>query len=205
MGIDAVVYAKIDRPATEDEIRGWAYQIGAAFGPSRFYIQRPRDPLFSGDEPVGAIAYGEKYDEGAGDFIQDRCVVNARLASRYYGPFYERGDWSFIRSVIAWMRHNMPDGSTVYYGGDCDAGEDIVTDDLMNEIDELFFRSGNQNYHQRYVDQDHQHDCPLCQVAMPQFGFGQKYEMYQCLGCGYKLSTRDSGATWKENEEDLFG
>jgi len=205
MGIDAVIYAKLNRPATEDEIRDWSFRIGAAFGHDRFFIQQPRIKGYNNAEPHGAITLREIYHEDVDDYNADPFQVNVGVFSRYYGPGYERGDWAFLRMVILWMKANMPEGSVIYYGGDSDDGCEEVNERLIAEIDECFFKTGRQNYHMnRHVEGEDVHGCPLCKVAMPQYGFGGGYQSFQCLGCGYKLSTKDNGLTWKENAEGVF-
>lgn len=202
MGVDAVIYAILPEPATEDQIRNWSYRIGAAFGADRFWIVKPGQANEWAKVPHGAIVAGQEYDKATKSYVVNPYRVDISTTSRYYGPGYERGDWSFLRSIIEWMLMNMPEGSTVYYGGDSDE-QYLVTIDLMKEIDDHFFKVGCEPY-RRYFSEDNSHICPLCKVMMVQFGFGGGYEAYNCLGCGYKLSTKNNGKTWKENAEGVF-
>lgn len=118
---------------------------------------------------------------------------------RYYSEGYARGPWDSITTAINWLRYNFKD-SEILYGGDCMVDEcPILTKERQNEIDEFWFKSGGLTYRERKPDNElFAQKCPNCDVLMNQYMWSGGNGELICLGCKYKIETKDQGKTWQE-------
>lgn len=204
MGVDAVIRCQLTRPVTDKEIKQWSYRLGDAAGSDFFWLDRAKGRM--------ALNLREDYEA-----YPEKKIINTVLEvstmSRYYGPGYERGDWPRIAATLIWMTHNLP--GVTYYGGDnCD---DLLeaTPGFIQEMFDYWSTSGHIPYrftgpvpnYSFSIKENHPYPwpvCGLCDEQMSQCGFGTNYANFVCLGCGYTRKTRDNGATWLENDKEMF-
>jgi hypothetical protein len=71
--------------------------------------------------------------------------VSLSTMNRYYGPYYERGDWPGIYGAIRLMQAAFP-GRKVFYGGDTDEIGQECTEEFLAGIWEHFVGPHGDDY-----------------------------------------------------------
>ena len=134
MGVDACMFVRHKgEPLSDAEVKKISYLMTSTFGHRKF-LQYEKGEI--GDYPERRALrivepFVDEYDEDpelVGKIVvtQDGPPIIAEdgeqflelsLFGRYYGPGYERGDWTFLRSLAEWLERQI-EGCEVWYGGD---------------------------------------------------------------------------------------
>ena len=207
MGVDAIMFFQIKEKPTKTQLKHWSYALGQRFGKDRFWIFRKENRhILSLIDPSGdcyqerdevVSYYGVPYTE---------YMVNVNLASRYYGPGYERGDFPTIYLVWKWIKFNIP-GVVVYYGGDSDSEFEEATEISMNGMLEYFLKEGNDPYRRGWQvlvqDDLPTPPCDFCEMPMIRHSWGEGTGKWDCPGCGFEMYTTDYGTTYHVVKEKV--
>jgi hypothetical protein len=213
MGVDAVMFAVVERKLSDKEIQKFAVLLSNAFFHTPFFIQHKKDKHHSksySEESQHAVscatdddldAYGAKLNTKKGS-----TLLRFNLWSRYYGPGYERGDWAQLSSIILFTQMYFGKAVKLFYGGDSGEGMDEVTDDFMRDMWAHFTKHAHFPYQQsgwfsRPEEEKEVPYCDLCNLSYTQNGSGATYIGTFCAGCGHKLNSTDNGKTWHEPKE----
>lgn len=204
MGVDAEMFVRTRENITPGQVRRWAYELGDAFYPEKFYRYTDHDTK----ERVHHLHLIDNYAQDGPDITPEpgETFVRVNLSTRYYGPGYERGDCAFIVMVAEWLERQIP-GAEVWYGGDssglcAEKFDKAAREALIAHWVEHGCRPYN-NYGMTAPGSGH--DCPLCRVPMNQHGFGggrgpdgqDLFASFSCHGCGFQKVTHDGRKTWK--------
>jgi len=181
MGIDAEMFFKTRQAMDAPQVRALSVDLCEAFGPGRFWLfeESNRHAL----EPV------EVYEQDGPDIepADGEQFIRVRLATRYYGPDYERGDLPFIIEVAKWIEARIPD-AVVYYGGDSSGvcAEPFDTQ-AREELFTHFAKVGHRPYGGYFDHTTNRPTCDFCATEMLCTGGGGDREFYFCQGCGKKV------------------
>lgn len=185
MGIDAVMYVRVPRALTDEEIAQASYAFGAAFRSALFLGYEDKivnRPLARIDPDTAAC-----YDIALDPLV---TVLDVPLGGRYYGPDYERGNLFEYVGAAELLERLFP-GCEVLYGGDSGVVEPF--DRVRREsFIEHFIAHQRRPYINGYGQQGPDHVCPTCGVTMTRNGWGgNDYGHWFCDGCGWAITTRD--------------
>lgn len=185
MGVDARMYVTGVVP-TQKQADDLAYDLGEAFGSSRFWIWDADD--FSKTSRAVVLHVPDDADEW--EPVRERGY-EVRIATRYYGEGYERGDLPFVLAVARWMRDRLP-GCVVWYGGD----DQVYPLDAEREqaLWNHFVVVGGKPYRSSWGE-----GSLCCGRPMRQYGFGGS-EKFVCPGCGMR-ETRYQGQAFRDRSE----
>lgn len=216
MGIDAEMFVRVKRAVPDDEVRMLRRRLGDAFGADSFWI-------FRGNGATGESTIDEVdddacvrsrhsieritvYTQDGDDIVPEpgETFLRVYIASRFYGPGYERGNLPLILAIADFLRR-LTDGE-VWYGGDSSG---ICAQPLNNEyraeLWEHFVKHGHAPYFSDFggegIPRPH---CAMCGNApMRFFGTGQmgKRAAASCSGCGAQVETIDGGDSWHVYKE----
>ena len=225
MGIDAEMFVRHRGNLSEIEVRQLAAILGSTFGPERFWIfknphfGKPRHALTivpiggDGDPDADAVLRQVPVWYQDGDPIvgePGEQFIRVHLGTRYYGPGYERGDWTLIRGVAEFMEMAIP-GGEVWYGGDSSGvcAKKLGAEERA-EMTKHFLTNGHRPY-QSYFDLNGKAPRPLCDfcagMIMNDVGGGAGRAFYSCAGCGQKTIVI-KGVRYDldmDKDEDFFG
>lgn len=87
------------------------------------------------------------------------ATYRVQLFGRYYGPGYERGDWPNLYAILRWLQLNLPENSSIWYGGDSDDAPTLVTEDFLTEMWTHWAAVGGVPYYGHF---DRGATTPLC-------------------------------------------
>ncbi len=196
MGIDARMYVRVQRKVSDKEILRLSYEVGEAFGADRFF-------RYGGEHNISKLSKieqdGPDVNPGPGE-----TILEVHVWTRYYGIGYERGDLPFLLVLAEWLERKLPDGA-VWYGGDssgvCAAPFGKAA---RKKLLDHFASASGRDYYKSFSGDLVGAECPLCKVAMQQFGYGPgpRAGSFVCHGCGYKVSTVDGGSTFTPYKEE---
>ena len=204
MGVDAEMFVKVRPPLSDRQVQRLAYELGAAFGPERFWVVREH-----GWHSLEAIS---KYEQD-GPTIRPKAgeqFIRVRLGTRYYGEGYERGDLPTILMVAEWLEHRIPQekghpSAEVWYGGDSSG---ICAKRFDAEARLRLFRYFVKNGHEPYRsyggdDGTLSRHCSFCNEPMRRtmWGGGDERGGFSCDGCGLYEVTKDHGRTWAAEKQ----
>lgn len=205
MGIDARMFVTTKSAAvTKAFVKDAAYQLAAAFGADRFFIDRDRKwngahalELISEYQQDGPTLYPEPGEK----------LIEVNLWTRYYGHEYERGDLPFIVSVAEWLERKIPD-SDIWYGGDSSGVRAKLFDHMArSRLFDHFVAVGHEPYRVGWDSETNglARYCDFCDKPMLRYGWGGRgdgeYAAFHCHGCGFDETTRDGGKTWQSKDE----
>lgn len=221
MGIDARMFVRRrGEPLVEREVREIAARMCATLGHENFFLMRGDEAWQEGrsrhalsiveDTVAATLAEYAGWPEGraplAGKpadrqvWVQDgppivadadEQFIEVHLFTRFYGPDYERGDWTLIRSVAEFLEVAFP-GAQVWYGGDssgvCAELLDAEARDTMNAH---FYGCGHEPYRGYFGRTGPPAEtCAFCaDRPMNNVGGGQGSTFWQCDGCGLERTT----------------
>lgn len=207
MGVDAQMLVRTRTQHTEKEVRRLAVDLCEAFGPDKFWIGEEW-PIYAGEKQVGAGRHALQiittYTQDGDDIEPEpgEQFIEVHIATRYYGPDYERGNLPFIVAVAEWIEHRIPD-ARIFYGGDSSGiCAEPFDKTARAEAFAYFAKVGHRPYtggFGRYVDAAKDVVCGFCDYAMHHCGGGgglnlpTSYEFYRCGGCGKQAVRRASG------------
>lgn len=191
MGVDAQMFVRIPRQVSDAEIREWSYRFGSLA--HHWLSLGYEDKVFH--KPLERIAV---YEQDGPDIkpTGDETFLNVPLAGRYYGTGYERGDLlAYI--AIAELLETLIRGCAIWYGGDSSG---ICAEPFTRmERQALLTHAateGHDPYNAHFSDlaQDDYAPttCPVCEVAMGRYGYGQTYALFRCYGCGWEVEYKDA-------------
>lgn len=100
MGVDAEMKVRTITPLDDDELA----KLQAEF--------RGRFPVTS------TLNDGPDWPTITRDKASDPAVLRVDMLDRYYGPHYERGDWTYLRSMGDWLAVHFGETAEVRYGSD---------------------------------------------------------------------------------------
>lgn len=192
MGVDASMYVTGFEP-TEKQKAALSFDLAEAFGANWFWIwdaghvgaKEDRRAL-SMHEPDLASEWEQVKSPG----------YEVNIASRYYGPGYERGNLPLILAVSRWLRDRIP-GCIVWYGGDESVSE------LTPEREQLLWDHFVTVGHKPYMSTEPGDEGPICcGHYMTRFGWGGGYAAWRCPGCGMKESHHDGEVVRSRDERD---
>ena len=194
MGVDAYMGFRLARIVTNDELREWAYQLSHIMGPNHFMIDRNSD----------RHALSKSHKDG---FCETTVSVN--IWGRLYDFAYERGDWKVYYFIYLWIKQNVPE-ATIYYYGDSSSEELELDDTRAATLLHHYLDTGNEPYQRGFQDPDPDLPtpyCDLCKKVMSRFGWGGGgiHGSWQCLGCHYRMETKNGGVTYEEVKDDSMG
>ena len=195
MGVDSLMYVKVRRKLTETELRRASWQLCAVFGADRFFVTRP------GGNGVG--------DGGGGQHALERVdwdddfrelnpepggtLVECHVATRYYGPGYERGDLSLLVGVAMFLEATWP-GSEVWYGGDSGAGLKLFDHAARLALVQHAASERGADYRMHDPAGVPSQMCGFCRAPMTQGMWGGSYQGYFCLGCRLYRAVHQDGS-----------
>lgn len=193
MGVDPVMWAVLNRRASDAEIRHWSYRLGEAFGPECFWVWRTGEPggvrhILSRQIPRQED--GEVYG-ALPESIADTDVLKVSLATRYYGEGYERGDLPTIIAVADFIEAALPVRGPVWYGGDCDDHPKPWPPSARRTAFLHFARVGHQPYVGAF-DRDvySAAHCLFCDAPMiSTWRNGRAVLGYRCAGCALEIGS----------------
>ncbi len=76
-------------------------------------------------------------------------VLHVRMNTPYYGPGYERGNWSEIAAVLEFLSHRIPNGR-VWYGRDDGDWVSEVTRASLDELWKHWAENGGRPYYRKF-------------------------------------------------------
>ena len=192
MGVNAEMAFAVPSGLSERELCRLSYEAYSAFGASPFWLGYPRNRH--------AFTLPAENEWRSVDAPDGWHVVFVNLNGRYYGPGYERGDWSTYSGIGRWLRHRLP-GCIVYYGSDMGDVLSELTELVDGEMWQHFADNGGRPYregfHHVFSEDIPTPECPYCLEPMVcnGGGGGGRAAFYYCY-CGYDRETRDGGSTW---------
>ena len=209
MGIDAQMFVRTRAVVTTEQVREWAWRACAVFGRGRFSVIRPE----SGHEdywPKGcrALEIVPYYGQDGPDITPEpgETLIEAFIATRYYGEGYERGDVAFLLTFAAWLERVIP-GASVFYGGDSSG---VCAQPFGPAEREAMLRHAASRDGARYRTISWfggaSPRCEFCDAEMTGSMSGPGVRGYHCLGCGLHTLVRDDGSSascvdhWPEGE-----
>lgn len=166
MGVDAVVRFDAPKKLTKEDLKELSWNLGRAFGQKKFWFHE-----------ADSLAVEEDTDS---DYPG---IYEVKLWSRYYGPGYERGDFTTLYMLFQFLRAR---GYTVYYGGDSSDDLDLMDDAKCKELLEHWAKTTATHFSIFSWNQKLPM-CPRCAHKMPQGTWSQgnpDRERYHCEGCG---------------------
>lgn len=189
MGVDAMMMVKLYRPLSAVQVRQLSYEACASFMSGGFLIDKETDrhamaivnELDWGDEPTLPVD-GEQF-------------IELSLSGRFYGVGYERGDFSFYKSLAEWLEFKMP-GARVFYGGDSDVGLQPFGEVERGELWRHFCEVGQEPYRRGGTDRAlRSPKCEFCHASMVNNRWGPANIVgFECMGCGEtKLRNETTG------------
>jgi len=188
MGVDAMVFVRTERVFTDAEIRRLAYEAGRAFGSDKFFRYDDRHNI-----------------SRVKDDREEDAALSVNVATRYYGPGYERGDLPFLVILAEWLERKIP-GCVVLYGGDSDDTLEPFDAKARSGLLDHFAGPESRAYFNYGwgAGTPKSPTCPLCAESMPQYGCGpgRAAGSFCCGGCGNRLRTIDGGTTFTEIKEE---
>lgn len=201
MGIDAEMFVRTKAKVTKEDVREFAYRLGEAFGPENFWIWKDEGRIRHCLEII------KTYHQDGPDIKPARgeTFIEVHIASRYYGPGYERGDLPLLVMVAEWLEENIP-GSEVWYGGDSSGVEAEKFDKAARRrFLKHFYKHGHSLYRDVFdkIKKDELENpvCKCCWKKMRRYGWGENYAAYNCDGCGESVVTKDGGKTFTPHED----
>lgn len=202
MGVDAEMFVRTKEHVTPEQVRSWAYHLGASFGPDRFWIWH--------EDKRHCLMLVDEYEQD-GDTIypeEGETFIRVFPATRYYGKGYERGDISFLIMLAEWLERVIP-GAEVWYGGDssgCCASkfDKPERERMMAYFCEVAHHPYNRGF--SYIFRNSAPPlCPLCDVNLIENGGGQGKAFLYCEGCGQQaISYSDGQVDWLDRHEKIF-
>lgn len=118
--------------------------------------------------------------------------IRVHLWTRYYGPGYERGDWSIIRATAEFLEAAIP-GCEVWYGGDSSGVCAAPLGEAERATMTAYWLSkGHENYRAAFGSfrRSVSESCDFCGgKPMHDCGGGQGETFWHCDGCGLKRVT----------------
>lgn len=200
MGVDAQMLVRSIPPLPESAVLHLSYRLCEAFGHEHFSIVHPGNKY--GWATRHALSIVESYDQDGPTLFprQGEQFIEVHLRTRYYGMGYERGNLPLILGVADWLERNIRH-ARILYGGDSSG---VIAAPLTSAHRELllahFCSVGHVPYATFGGSNETGPSCPLCKEPTHRFGWGKSYGMYACLGCDWKVETRDGGITFTEGE-----
>lgn len=199
MGVDVRMWVGWPETDNVDE-SSLAYDIAEAFGAHHFWI-------FRGQEyQRKAISKDERYVDTDSPMLAyfselrpGRVWREVHIATRFYGPGYERGDLPLILAVARWLKSRVPTAVVMYSG---DSGPESAFNEMTPEYESELWGHFSSVGHKPYatswdvVDGIPYPECDLCQRTMLRHGIGNNYGAFSCPGCGHYAGTKDGGLTW---------
>ena len=212
MGIDAEMLVKVRGEVTPEQLNRWSWNLTQAIGAKHFMISRdagkgaiilsPDYEAEYSDPPTRPEQPGKFWSQDGETLVAEpgETFLKVRLATRYYGPGYERGDILTICAVAEWCEANIPD-CAVWYGGDSSgvvaepfgaAAREAMRQHLYSPKGRAYFRHENP-YMPPEKNVPDLSSCKLCvpDRAPNQYGFGGNYAAWYCSGCGFYFIYRD--------------
>jgi hypothetical protein len=192
MGIDAEMFVRSTAKHTEEEVRKIAWEMCAVFGVDNFDVRR------DGPYARHALEIVDKYEQD-GPTIKPRkgeTFIRVFLATRYWGPGYERGNLALILAVAEWLERKFPKGA-VWYGGDSSGvcAEPLDKAARSKLMDHAASAHG-VDYHVGHGRYPSGETCEFCNVSMSEYRWGGGSTGYICLGCNlYRLVPTSGPAT----------
>jgi hypothetical protein len=201
MGIDArMIVVTTNKPSKED-IKRWSYIFGSAFAQDLFLGFE--DTIYN--KPIELIK--NTVDQDGPDFVidKDKTILEIPLPGRYYGEGYERGNLLTYIYIAEFLEQLIPE-SIIYYGEDSSGVLFEQFDQKRRkELLEYYIKVNGRDPYVRGFDAREKSPtpiCPVCDVNMFKNGWGNKYALFTCSGCGWKQVERDGkvskGFTVKE-------
>ena len=116
MGIDAELLVRTRPGLSTVEVRHLAVDLVEAFWSERFVVIRPDSFWPNGRHALEIV---ESWEQDGPTIFPDpgEQFIRVNLATRYYGPSYERGDLPSIVMIADWLERRIADAH-IWYGGD---------------------------------------------------------------------------------------
>ena len=205
MGIDAEMFVRTKYDFTPEELRVWHFRFGMAFHDHLWAFgtesnQVPEElqlheiKVYEQDGPTIKPEPGERF-------------LRLRPKSRYYGPGYERGNFPILKAMAEFLELLIPE-SEVWYGGDSSG---VLAEKFGPMERQEMLHHWVSNQHMPYADgrnpympkQPDEPFCPYCKFQTAQYGWGETFRAYHCLGCGWRHIDRDGTIKtgWKIKDE----
>lgn len=211
MGVDArMVFTMSGEPKAE-RLRQIQYCLMEKVGKELFWCDTYQNPSTGKHEndrkfPQPFLVPVGTYEQDGPDLILPNAV-KVKLFCRYYGDGYERGPALNLIAVMLTLL-GLPDVTAVYYGGDSSGicAEPFTREKVLALLDH-FCRVGHEPYHSYFDRGERQGEsprCSYCGVPLLRNGWGQRFAVFYCQGCGETLTLRDEDFdNWKNGTMDV--
>lgn len=201
MGVDVRMYAvlPVERHLRAEGVRQVSSALTEGIGAEHFWLYEKSD-----SHALSLPADDDREYDLTPEPAEATQRIIVHVASRYYGPGYERGDWPIIAAIAYWLQHRL--GAAVYYGGDSGGALELLTSQLTAHLWSHFVKHGHRPYVQGF-DRDGalRLGCTFCRVPMARTGRGgmgaHPWALMSCGSCNKQLESRDNGLTWAPRKE----
>lgn len=214
MGIDARILLRSQVQLFDEDLRKMSYMLGSTVGPEKLHFP---DYAWEGDKMVkraNQVAIrpcdGNIWEQDGAPIhpAEGEFFYEVLLQSRYYGPGYERGDWSGIRSIIEFFKYNYPNSIDVWYGGDSSGVcAERMDREALEVINRHFYLQGQRPYLGAFggFRGESSMICPRCHGPCSDHGGSSEVTFFICHGCGDRFTrpvggivATKVGKDWKE-------